>query len=81
MDLLLKQPLAIAFFLVDRRLEENYALGAEYFAKKMQPKLLVPMHFGADFAATAAFKQKVAGTGLATVEISRKGQVIDFPVV
>lgn len=81
MDLLPKQPLDIAFFPVDRRLEENYALGAEYFAKKMQPKLLVPMHFGADFAATAAFKQKVAGTGLATVEISRKGQVIDFPLV
>ena len=74
-----KQPIDIAFFPVDRRLEENYALGAEYFAKKMQPKLLVPMHFGQDFAATEAFKAKVAGTGLVTVEITHKGQVIDFP--
>ncbi len=73
-----RQPIDVAFFPVDRRLEENYALGAEYFAKQMQPKLLVPMHFGADFAATGAFKEKVAGTGLATVEITHKGQVIDF---
>jgi hypothetical protein len=32
-----------------------------------------------DFAATKAFREKVAGTGLATVEISRKGQVFFFP--
>ena len=37
------------------------------------------MHFGADYAATGAFKEKVAGTGLTTVEITRKGQVIGFP--
>jgi len=73
------QPIDIAFFPVDRRLEENYALGAEYFAKKMQPKLLVPMHFGADYAATKAFKAKVAGTGLATVEITHQGQIVLYP--
>jgi L-ascorbate metabolism protein UlaG (beta-lactamase superfamily) len=79
MEKLPSEQIDIAFFPVDRRLEENYALGAEYFAKKMQPKLLAPMHFGADFAATKAFREKVAGTGLATVEISRKGQVFFFP--
>ncbi|VBB07620.1 metallo-beta-lactamase [Lucifera butyrica] len=67
----------IAFFPVDRRLEEFYSLGAEYFASKLQPKLLVPMHFGSDFGASRAFAQKV-GPSISTVEITREGQTILF---
>lgn len=74
------QQIDIAFFPVDRRLEENFAMGAEYFIKKMQPKLLVPMHFGEDFAATTAFCGKMAGTSTATVEITHNGQKINFPL-
>lgn len=68
----------IAFFPVDRRMEESYSKGAEYFAAKFQPKLLVPMHFGNDFSATKAFALKAQTLAIPTLEISRKGQEIFF---
>ena len=68
----------IAFFPIDRRMEEFYSIGAEYFAAKLQPKLLIPMHFGKDFAATQAFAAKAKKLSLPTVEISRNGQEIFF---
>jgi L-ascorbate metabolism protein UlaG (beta-lactamase superfamily) len=72
------QKIDIAFFPVDRRLEEYYSLGAEYFAAGLQPKLLVPMHFGKDFGATKAFADRARDISLATVEITRRGQEILF---
>jgi L-ascorbate metabolism protein UlaG (beta-lactamase superfamily) len=72
------EPIDVAFFPVDRRLEEFYCLGAEYFAAKLHPKLLLPMHFGDDFGASKAFAEKVKNTPLATVEITHRGQVIQF---
>ena len=68
----------IAFFPVDRRMEEFYSLGAEFFAAKFKPKLLVPMHFGTDFAATKAFASKAQELSIPTIEISHKGQEIFF---
>jgi L-ascorbate metabolism protein UlaG (beta-lactamase superfamily) len=68
----------IAFFPVDRRMEEFYSIGAEYFANKFKPKLLVPMHFGKDFAATQNFAIKAKTLFINTVEISHKGQEIFF---
>ena len=69
----------IAFFPIDRRMEESYAKGAEYFAAKLQPKLVVPMHFGKDFLATQAFAHRAQTLSIKTVEISHKGQEIFFP--
>jgi L-ascorbate metabolism protein UlaG (beta-lactamase superfamily) len=77
-DKLTGHKIDIAFFPVDRRLEENFALGAEYFAAKLQPRLLVPMHFSGDFGATRAFAELAKKTALPTVEITRKGQEILF---
>lgn len=68
----------IAFFPVDRRLEEYYCLGAEYFAAKMHPALLVPMHFGKDYGATEAFAARTGRSGLNTVVIGRQGQEFIF---
>jgi len=68
----------IAFFPVDRRMEEFYSIGAEYFAEKFKPKLLVPMHFGKDFAATQAFANKAKKLLINTVQISHKGQEFLF---
>jgi len=68
----------IAFFPIDRRMEEFYSLGAEYFADKLKPKLLVPMHFGNDFAVTQDFAKKAKTLLINTVEISHKGQEIFF---
>lgn len=79
MDKIVGQKIDIAFFPVDRRLGENFALGAEYFAAQLQPRLLIPMHFGADFGATQAFIEKTAGSGLKTVAITKKGQEFFYP--
>ncbi len=68
----------IAFFPVDRRMEEFYSIGAEYFATQCKPKLLVPMHFGNDFAATTAFAEKAKKLSIATVKITHRGQEIFF---
>ncbi|HWR30749.1 MAG TPA: MBL fold metallo-hydrolase [Negativicutes bacterium] len=68
----------LAFFPVDRRLEENYCIGAEYFAALMQPKLLIPMHFGVDFAATKFFAARAKQVSIPTVEITHEGQEILF---
>ena len=73
------QKIDIAFFPVDRRLEEYYSIGAEYFAAKLHPRLLIPMHFARDFAATKAFAAKAAKIPATTVEITHKGQEIFFP--
>ena len=77
-DKIVGQKIDIAFFPVDRRLEEYYSLGAEYFAAKLQPKLLIPMHFSSDFGATKAFAATAERLSLKTVEITRKGQEILF---
>lgn len=68
----------IAFFPVDRRMEEFYSIGAEYFADKLKPKLLVPMHFGTDFSITQVFAEKAKNLAIHTVEINHKGQEIFF---
>ena len=68
----------IAFFPVDRRLEEFYALGAEYFAEHLRPKILLPMHFGTDFEASKKFAAEARKTSFSTVQINRKGQQIIF---
>jgi len=75
-----EQPIAIdiAFFPIDRRMEEFYSLGAEYFAEKFKPKLLVPMHFGKDFTVTQEFAAKGKNLSINTVTISHKGQEIFF---
>ncbi len=80
-DKMTGQKIDIAFFPVDRRLEENYALGAEYFATRLQPKLLIPMHFARDFEATKEFATRAGKIALRTVEITHKGQEILYPPV
>lgn len=48
----------IAFFPVDKRLEQNYDMGANYFIKNLKPKYFVPMHFGDEFNTTKIFLDK-----------------------
>lgn len=68
----------IAFFPVDRRLEEYFSVGAEYFANKLHPKLLLPMHFGKDFGASRAFSEKSKDLPTQTITITHQGQEIFF---
>lgn len=46
----------VAFFPVDRRLEENYLCGGKYFIEKLNPKVFIPMHFWDDFKTATDFK-------------------------
>lgn len=48
----------IVFFPVDKRLEENYAMGGDYFIKHLKPKFFIPMHFGNEFEITKMFLDK-----------------------
>lgn len=68
----------ISFFPVDPRLQEFYYIGGEYFAKTIQPKLLIPMHFGDDVAITKEFCDKVKKTNIRVVQINNSGQEIIY---
>ncbi|WP_207669340.1 MBL fold metallo-hydrolase [Fonticella tunisiensis] len=66
----------IAFFPVDPRLEHNYHLGGEYFAREIRPRVLIPMHFGENYWVTGKFSEKVKDIPVRVVEISHRGQEI-----
>ncbi|MGH4123338.1 MAG: MBL fold metallo-hydrolase [Clostridium sp.] len=68
----------IAFFPVDPRLQESYYIGGEYFAKKIQPKLLIPMHFGEDVNITSEFADKMRKQNINAVGIDYSGQEIIY---
>lgn len=56
----IKEPhIDIVFFPVDPRLEEFSYLGGEYFVRTINPKLLVPMHFGDSFGVCKDFADRV----------------------
>ncbi|MBZ9633929.1 MBL fold metallo-hydrolase [Clostridium sp. FP1] len=68
----------IAFFPVDPRLQESYYIGGEYFAKKIQPKLLIPMHFGEEVNITSKFADKMRKQNINAVQIDYSGQEIIY---
>ncbi|WP_298839353.1 MBL fold metallo-hydrolase [Clostridium sp.] len=73
-----EKPIDIAFFPVDPRLEEFYFVGGEYFAKKIQPRLLIPMHFGDAVDITRQFASRMNKINIKTVEIKYSGQEITY---
>jgi len=68
----------IAFFPVDPRLQEFYYIGGEYFAEKICPKLLIPMHFGNDVDITKEFAKRMKQINIKAVEITHSGQKIIY---
>lgn len=66
----------VAFFPVDRRLEDNYLCGGQYFIEKLNPKTFIPMHFWNDFKATADFKQSLDNTETYVIEICHSNQIL-----
>ena len=73
-----EKPIDIAFFPVDPRLEEFYYIGGEYFAKNIQPGLLIPMHFGEDVDITKQFANKMNKINIKAVKINYPGQEIIY---
>lgn len=47
----IREPIDLAFFPLDPRMGEDYGRGAMQFVQALQPKTLVPMHFGQRWAA------------------------------
>ncbi|MCJ7687894.1 MAG: MBL fold metallo-hydrolase [Clostridiaceae bacterium] len=68
----------IAFFPVDPRLQEFYSIGGEYFAQKIQPKLLIPMHFADDLRITKEFSERINIPNVKVVQIDYSGQKIIY---
>ncbi|WP_432402002.1 MBL fold metallo-hydrolase [Wukongibacter sp. M2B1] len=68
----------VAFIPVDPRLEEYYHIAAEYFVKTISPKILVPMHFGNEFAITDKIKDKLSPYNVEVLRIERKNQELDI---
>jgi len=68
----------IAFFPVDPRLKEAYYIGGEYFAKQIQPKMLIPMHFGEAVNITSEFADKMKKDNIKAVQIDYSGQEIIY---
>ena len=68
----------IAFFPVDPRLEESYYIGGEYFARELQPKILIPMHFGDATYITKQFENRIRKINIKAVEIKYPGQEIIY---
>lgn len=73
-DKLKGEDIDIAFIPVDHRLEEYYYLSADYFAKTISPKILIPMHFGNNFNITKKIKKKLMNFDMQIIEIQKKNQ-------
>lgn len=72
LDKIKEKKIDIAFFPVDPRLDENYYLGGEYFAKTIIPKLLVPMHFSDKFYIPKKFKKKIQHLDVKVADITER---------
>jgi L-ascorbate metabolism protein UlaG (beta-lactamase superfamily) len=66
----------LAFFPVDARLKENYALGPDYFIAEVKPKALIPMHFREDYYITKDYADKNKEKNNRVFTISKRGEEI-----
>ncbi len=70
----------IAFIPVDPRLEEYFYLAGEYFADKINPDYLIPIHFGSQFDITQKFADKIKHLETDAVIIEKRGQRIEIEI-
>ncbi|AHF08311.1 MBL fold metallo-hydrolase [Desulfitobacterium metallireducens] len=75
------EPIDIAFFPVDPRLEKNYSAGAEHFIQEVHPQVLIPMHsFGHDEVAVQfAEKMEDSPTQILTFSDRSRERSLSFP--
>lgn len=66
----------VAFFPVDRRLEDNYLCGGQYFIEQLKPKLFIPMHFWDDYETTSNFKKVMASHSTNIIEIKHPNETL-----
>ena len=68
----------IAFVPVDPRLAQYYFLAGDYFANKIKPKLLIPLHFSNNYDITGKFSKKVKVAGVKVAEITKRGEKVIY---
>lgn len=73
---MLGEAVDVAFFPVDPRLEDNYSLGADYFIHEINPKFLIPMHFGEDFETSGQFAEKMKDSPTRIIIFTEREQEI-----
>ena len=68
----------IAFFPVDKRLEENFLCGGKYFIEKLAPVIFIPMHFWDDFNTTKDFieSQSRKNSNTKILEIKHSNEIL-----
>lgn len=54
----IQQPLDIAFVVVDKRQEENYLLGLQYFLKHVKTQYIFPIHYFGDYTVSKELKKE-----------------------
>ena len=64
----------IGFFPVDKRLEESYYLGREYFIDKIKPGVFFPMHFGDKYGVIDDFIEKMKDSDTKIMKISKRNE-------
>ena len=73
-----EEPIDIAFFPVDPRLEEFYYVGGQYFGEQLHPNLLIPMHFADDLLVTKEFSERMKKLNIKSIQIQCTPQEIYF---
>ncbi len=77
-DNIIGENIDIAFVPVDPRLEEFYHLAGVYFAEKVKPKFLVPMHFRDNFYICKDLAKQLVNSPVKIIELTHVGQRITF---
>jgi len=67
-----------AMFPVDSRLGTDYMRGAEQFINRIKTGVFAPMHFSEAYKKANAFKKYAEERGVQFMEITQKGQSINF---
>lgn len=70
------EPVDIAFFPVDPRLDHNYCLGAEYFINEINPRYFIPMHFWEKNEAVRQFNNKMKASTTQVIQLTQRGQEV-----
>lgn len=78
LEKLKEQDIDIAFVPVDPRLEEYYYLAGQYFAKMIEPELIVPIHFRENYWVTTKFIAENTNLAVEVAELKRRGDKIVF---
>lgn len=68
----------IVMFPVDKRIGQDYMLGAQQFIEQIKTGIFIPMHFGNDYAGGNAFQSFAQEHGCLFFNITHRGESLDI---